>query len=96
MAEWILDSRFIRPVEERIEAVLGWVKEFQVDAVVSFTHLPCRMGNGALYLIKQRLNEKGIVFMDLEADICDATTFSPGKMRTAIENYVEMLRLQSR
>jgi hypothetical protein len=50
------------------------------------------MGNGALYLIKQILNEKGIVLMDLEADICDATTFSPDKMRTAIENYVQMMR----
>ncbi|MFH1349331.1 MAG: 2-hydroxyacyl-CoA dehydratase family protein [Pseudomonadota bacterium] len=91
MAEWILDSRFIRPVEERIEAVFKWVEDYQIDGVVSYTHLPCRQGNGALYLIKERLNEKGIVFMDLEADICDETTYSPDKMRTAIENYIEMM-----
>ncbi|MGD9041408.1 MAG: 2-hydroxyacyl-CoA dehydratase family protein, partial [Desulfobacteraceae bacterium] len=69
-----------------------WVNDYEIDGVVHFTHLPCRMGNGALYLIKQILNEKGIVLMDLEADICDATTFSPDKMRTAIENYVQMMR----
>jgi benzoyl-CoA reductase/2-hydroxyglutaryl-CoA dehydratase subunit BcrC/BadD/HgdB len=91
IAEWILDSRFIRPVEERIEAICKWVEEFQIDAVVSFTHLPCRQGNGALYLIKQKLNAKGTVFMDLEADICDATTFPSNKMRTAIENYIQMM-----
>jgi hypothetical protein len=33
--------------------------------------------------------------MDLEADICDATTFSPNKMRTAIENYIQMMRVTS-
>jgi len=91
IAEWILDSRFIRPVGERIEAILKWVKDYQIDGVVSFTHLPCRQGNGALYLIKQALNEKDIVFMDLEADICDASSFSPKKMRTAIENYIQMM-----
>jgi benzoyl-CoA reductase/2-hydroxyglutaryl-CoA dehydratase subunit BcrC/BadD/HgdB len=91
IAEWILDSRFIRPVEERIQAILKWVEDFQIDGAVSFTHLPCRHGNGALYWIKQRLNEKGIVFMDLEADICDASTFSPNKTRTAIENYIQMM-----
>ena len=91
IAEWILDSRFIRPVEERIEAILKWVEDYKIDGAVSFTHLPCRQGNGALYWIKQRLNEKGIVFMDLEADICDASTFSPDKMRTAIENYMQMM-----
>jgi benzoyl-CoA reductase/2-hydroxyglutaryl-CoA dehydratase subunit BcrC/BadD/HgdB len=95
IAEWILDSRFIRPVQERIDAILKWVNDYKIDAVVSFTHLPCRMGNGALYLIKQTLNEKGIVLMDLEADICDATTFSPNKMRTAIENYIQMMRVTS-
>ncbi len=91
MAEWMLDSRFIRPVQERIDAILQWVDEYKIDGVVSFTHLPCRMGNGALSLIKQTLNEKGIVLMDLEADICDAATFSPNKMRTAVENYVQMM-----
>ena len=91
IAEWILDSRFIRPVDERIEAILKWVKDYRIDGVVSFTHLPCRQGNGALYLIKQALNEKDIVFMDLEADICDASSFSPKKMRTAIENYIQMM-----
>jgi len=91
IAEWILDSRFIRPVEERIEAILKWVKEYQIDGVVSFTHLSCRQGNGALYWIKQTLNEKGIVFMDLEADTCDATTFSPKRTQAAIENYIQMM-----
>ncbi|MFH1490453.1 MAG: 2-hydroxyacyl-CoA dehydratase family protein [Pseudomonadota bacterium] len=91
IAEWILNSRFIRPVEERIEAILQWVKDYRIDGVVSFTHLPCRQGNGALYWIKHRLNERGIVFMDLEADICDASTFSPDKARTAIENYIQMM-----
>jgi benzoyl-CoA reductase/2-hydroxyglutaryl-CoA dehydratase subunit BcrC/BadD/HgdB len=91
MAEWILDSRFIRDVEERIEAIFKWIEAYQVDGVVSYTHLPCRQANGALYLIKQRLNEKGIVFMDLEADLCDATTYSPDKMRTAVENYIQMM-----
>ena len=92
MAEWMLDSRFIRPVQERIDAILKWVNDYEIDGVVSFTHLPCRQGNGALSLMKQTLNEKGIVLMDLEADICDAATFSPNKMRTAIENYVQMMR----
>jgi benzoyl-CoA reductase/2-hydroxyglutaryl-CoA dehydratase subunit BcrC/BadD/HgdB len=91
IAEWVLDSRFIRPVEERIEAILGWVEEFQIDGVVSFTHLPCRQGNGALYWIKKRLNQEGVVLMDLEADISDAATFSPTRMRTAIENYLQMM-----
>lgn len=91
IAEWILHSRFIRPVEERVEAILKWVEDFQIDAVVSFTHLPCRQANGALYWIKKRLNEKGVVFMDLEADICDASTFSPNRIRAAIENYFQMM-----
>ena len=91
IAEWILDSRFIRPVEERIEAILKWVEDFQVDGVVSFTHLPCRQGNGSLYLIKQRLNEKGVIFMDLEADLCDINSFSANKIRMAIENYIQIM-----
>jgi benzoyl-CoA reductase/2-hydroxyglutaryl-CoA dehydratase subunit BcrC/BadD/HgdB len=91
IAEWILDSRFIRPVEERINNILKWVDDYQVDGVVSFTHLPCRQGNGALSLIKQALNEKGVVLMNLEGDICDPTMFSPTRMRREIENYVQIL-----
>ena len=91
IAEWILDSRFIRPVQERIDHILKWVDDYQVDGVVSFTHLPCRQGNGALSLIKQALHEKGVVLMNLEGDICDQSMFSPTRMRTAIENYVQIL-----
>ncbi|UCG12568.1 MAG: 2-hydroxyacyl-CoA dehydratase, partial [Deltaproteobacteria bacterium] len=91
LAEWILDSRFIRPVQERIDAILSWVDAYQTDGVVSFTQLQCRQGNGALYNIKNSLMEKGIVFMDLEADICDPKAFSPSKTRTAIENYFQMM-----
>jgi len=91
IAEWILDSRFIRPVQERIDDILKWVKDYQVDCVVSFTHLPCRQGNGALSLIKQALNEKGVVLMNLEGDVCDPTVFSPTRMRREIENYVQIL-----
>lgn len=91
IAEWVLKSNFIRPVEERIGAILQWVEDFQIDGVVSFTHLPCRQGNGALYWIKKRVEETGVVFMDLEADISDVTTFSPDKIRNAIENYFQMM-----
>jgi benzoyl-CoA reductase/2-hydroxyglutaryl-CoA dehydratase subunit BcrC/BadD/HgdB len=91
IAEWILDSGFIRPVEERINNILKWVNDYQVDAVVSFTHLPCRQGNGALSLIKQALNKKGIVLMNLEGDLCDPTMFSPTRMRREIENYLQIL-----
>ena len=91
IAELILDSRFIRPVQERIDHILKWVDDYQVDGVVSFTHLPCRQGNGALSLIKQALHEKGVVLMNLEGDICDQSMFSPTRMRTAIENYVQIL-----
>lgn len=91
IAEWILDSRFIRPVQERIDDILNWVEKYRINGVVSFTHLPCRQGNGALYLIKRSLNERNIVFMDLEADMGDSTTFSANKMRTAIENYMQMM-----
>jgi len=41
IAEWILDSRFIRPVEESVKAILDWIEDFQIDGGVSFTHLPC-------------------------------------------------------
>ena len=91
IAEWVLDSRFIRPVQERIEAILNWVEAYQADGVVSFTHLPCRQGNGALYRIKSSLMERGIVFMDLEADICDPKSFLADRMRTSIENYFQMM-----
>ncbi len=91
ITEWILDSRFIRPVEERIQTILKWVEEFHIDGVVSFTHFPCRQGNGALSLIRERLNERGVVFMDLEGDLCDPKTFSPERVRMAIENYMEMM-----
>ena len=91
ISEWMLNSRFRRSVRELIDAILKRVAEFQIDAVVSFSHLPCRTANTALYLIKERLNAKGIVFMDLEADLCDVTTFSPDKTRTAIENYIQMM-----
>jgi len=92
IAEWILDSRFIRPVEERIEAILKWVEEYKIDGVISFTHLPCRQGNGALYLIKKKLMEKGVVLMDLEADLCDPSTLSPERFRSIILDYVSMMR----
>jgi len=91
IAEWILDSRFIRPVQERIDHILKWVDDYQVDAVVSFTHLPCRQGNGALSLIKQALNEKNIVLMNFEGDLLDPTMFSPTRMRREIENYIQIL-----
>jgi benzoyl-CoA reductase/2-hydroxyglutaryl-CoA dehydratase subunit BcrC/BadD/HgdB len=92
IAEWILDSRFIRPVEERIEAILKWVEEYKIDGVISFTHLPCRQGNGALYLIKKKLMEKGIVLMDLEADLCDPSTLSPERFRSIVLDYISMMR----
>lgn len=79
------------PIERRVEKVLRDVERFDVDGVVHFNHWGCRQSTGSLQVIRERLKEHGIPFLQIEGDCIDATNLQIGPLRTRIEAFVEML-----
>lgn len=81
-------------VDRRINAINRFIDEFEVNGVVHFSHIGCRVYNGGVHFIAQEMKKRGIPFVELNGDIIDRRNFPEEVFKLRIETFVEMLRTQ--
>jgi len=91
MAKRIFQNPLNGSIEKRIKSIDGLIKDYEIDGVVHFCHLPCRYSNGAIYAIRDFLKQRGVAFVNIEGDLNDKSTFSPKKVRDYIHTNMEIM-----
>ena len=79
------------PVNRRIELIKKLISDYQIDAVIHFSHWGCKQSNGALKVIKDEISRAGTQFLSLDGDCVDSRNYSEGQYRTRIEGFLETL-----
>ncbi len=91
LARRILDTPFIADARRRSEFLIRLVKDFNVDGVIAFLHVNCRMFNSKLRLVKEALRRENIPMLELSGDCLDSRTYNRAQLMTRVEAFVEML-----
>jgi benzoyl-CoA reductase/2-hydroxyglutaryl-CoA dehydratase subunit BcrC/BadD/HgdB len=92
MARRMLSNSFMGPVERRAQTAVALARRYRVDAALHFGHLPCRQANGALQVVKDRLEAAGFRFINLEADLNDPTNFPTERIQDQLLTHLDVLR----
>lgn len=82
------------PVENRAGLVLSLADEYMADGAIHFSHWGCRQSSGGAYILRDRLQEKGIPLLILNSDGAQAAGFSEGQAFTRIDAFLETLEAQ--
>jgi benzoyl-CoA reductase/2-hydroxyglutaryl-CoA dehydratase subunit BcrC/BadD/HgdB len=91
MATRMFSDRFMGPVERRAGAAVDLARQYDVDAVLHFGHLPCRQSNGALQVIRDHLQRAGYRMINLEADLSDPANFPAERIRDQLLTHLEVI-----
>lgn len=82
-------------IDRRLEAIMKFIKEFNIDGVVHFSHQGCRVYNGGASFIQRELKKHDIPFVELNGDILDHRNFPEASLRLRLEALVELLKDKS-
>jgi len=77
------------PNEERLDDIVKYAKEYQVDGVVHYNLQFCHTYANEAYQVEKRLEAEGIPFLRIETDYSDEDT---GQLKNRIEAFLEMIR----
>ena len=78
-------------VQNRVNAILKMVKDFNVDGVIMFAHWGCRHSNGGARIIKDSLKEMDIPMLLLDGDCLNKNNSSEGQMLTRLQGFMEIV-----
>jgi benzoyl-CoA reductase/2-hydroxyglutaryl-CoA dehydratase subunit BcrC/BadD/HgdB len=78
-------------VQNRVNAILKMVKDFNVDGVIMFAHWGCRHSNGGARIIKDSLKEQDIPMLLLDGDCLNKNNSSEGQMLTRLQGFMEIV-----
>jgi benzoyl-CoA reductase/2-hydroxyglutaryl-CoA dehydratase subunit BcrC/BadD/HgdB len=78
-------------VQNRVNAILKMVKDFNVDGVIMFAHWGCRHSNGGARIIKDSLKEQDIPMLLLDGDCLNKNNSSEGQMLTRLQGFMEII-----
>ena len=91
LAKRLLHNFWVGPVSRRLEKIERMVKDYSADGVIHFSHWGCRQSNGAVRLIKDRVQRMGIPFLNIDGDCIEERNISEGQLRTRIDGFMELL-----
>jgi benzoyl-CoA reductase/2-hydroxyglutaryl-CoA dehydratase subunit BcrC/BadD/HgdB len=81
----------------RIKEIIGLVKDWQLDGVLWFNHIPCKViGTDSLMLKKALKRELDVPITVIEGDMYDARMYNRQQIRTRVESFAEMLATRSK
>ncbi len=78
-------------VQNRVNAILKMVKDFNVDGVIMFAHWGCRHSNGGARIIKDSLKEVDVPMLLLDGDCLNKNNSSEGQMLTRLQGFMEIV-----
>ena len=77
--------------EKRVAWALRVAREYNLDGAIHISHWGCRQTSGGVGVLREKLGEIGIPLLNLDMDLIDPRTYSPGQVNTRIQGFVEML-----
>jgi len=78
-------------IEKRAERACRLSQDYKIDGVIHVSHWGCRQTSGGVGVLRERLAEIDIPFLNVDLDIVDPRTYSPGQLKTRLQGFVEML-----
>ncbi|TCL57622.1 benzoyl-CoA reductase/2-hydroxyglutaryl-CoA dehydratase subunit BcrC/BadD/HgdB [Kineothrix alysoides] len=91
LAERTLNTPFICDVQLRANNIIKLVLDYDVDGVVFFSHMNCRLFNSRFNIIKKHLNRRDIPIIELNGDCLDSRSYNRAQLLTRLEAFVEMI-----
>lgn len=91
LARKTMDWLYQGDVNRRIERMIEMCRDYDIDGVVHFSHINCRVLNPKVRPIKDALGKEKIPFLDLSGDCIDKRNFSSKQLLTRLEAFTEML-----
>ncbi|MBA7538400.1 hypothetical protein ES705_30675 [subsurface metagenome] len=73
---------------ERAEFMMDMIKDFNVDGVIFERIKFCALWWAEIFMLRNRLKEEGIPFLDLEREYVLSGT---GAMKTRVQTFIEIL-----
>ncbi|MFW5991969.1 MAG: 2-hydroxyacyl-CoA dehydratase subunit D [Halanaerobiaceae bacterium] len=94
LARKMIDHFGWGPLSDQLQALLQLIDEYDIDGVIGFSHWGCRQSSGRMNLIKKKLKERGIPFLNIDGDLIDSRNYREGQLITRLEAYLEMIEAQ--
>lgn len=92
LAYRLLSSPAVGNIEHWIDATLNFVDLYNIDGVISFTHWGCRQLNTTNQKLKDSLQERGVLFLEIGGDCIDSRDYSFAQLKTRIEAFIETIK----
>ena len=78
-------------IEKRVYWTCRLAQEYKVDGVIQMSHWGCRHTSGGIGVLRERLDEIGIPFLNIDLDLVDPRAYSPEQFKTRLQSFIEML-----
>ena len=91
LATKMLRNIYNGPYQRKIDAVAGFVKDFDADGVINFCHWGCKQSAGGVMLLKEKMQELEVPFLNLDGDGMDRRNSHDGQIKTRLEAFLELL-----
>ena len=93
IAHRFLGMGVINSVTGRIKDAVRLFKEWDLDGILWFNHVPCKViGTDSLMIKKALKKELKVPIIIVEGDIYDARFYNRQQIRTRVESFAEMLK----
>ena len=78
-------------IKKRVYWACRLAQEYKIDGVIHVSHWGCRHTSGGVGVLRERLAEIDIPFLNIDLDLIDPRAYSPGQLKTRLQSFVEML-----
>jgi len=87
----LLENYWVGGIERRLKLIIEMIEDYNIDGVIHFSHWGCRQSCGAVKLIKDTVQEKGVPFLNIDGDCIDGRNYSFGQYKTRLEGFMEII-----
>lgn len=91
LATKMLKNIYNGPYQRKVDTVAEYVKEFEADGVINFCHWGCKQSAGGVMLLKEKMQEMDVPFLNLDGDGMDRRNSHDGQIKTRLEAFLELL-----
>ena len=91
LARRMLNAPLGGTAKRRLDAIKKLLNDYQVDAVINFSHIGCKSLTGSATFVGRAMREANIPFLDLNGDCLDNRSPATAQWRSRLEAFSEML-----
>lgn len=91
LATKMLKNIYNGPYQRKVDEVARYAREFGADGVINFCHWGCKQSSGGVMLLKEKMQELNMPFLNLDGDGMDRRNSHDGQIKTRLEAFLELL-----